>query len=416
MMPKIFRLGLLMLLLAWPAAAFAVPARERAIEQIPELMGRILESQEEIREREIEMTPVVEKYDGQLVAAKQGIEAAASEAEAAEALVDYVEAYASRLEAQDAGLRSIESAVVRMRADARDLMRAAELAGRAEETPAERQTFYQGHFQGVAAGTAELATRLEREEEAATAGAVLHASWASHGALDIPLPELGPDGAIAFARKVEGLYARYQARSNQLRAERGAVRRLLDLLIERQLAQRLDSLFSGENAIGLGALLSGEGKSQDWQDLGNVVSRALGLPSGGDYRVVRNTMSLDRLDYFARGRYEPRDWKTEVVRRYLHGAPQREVDDAIFEMLQREAYLTSCDVSVAAARGELVGWRLVGRMPEEYGSAVLESVLERAGFDLGLRSLFDGDQSAMTAAARSPGPPKLRRGSRYGAR
>ena len=130
---------------------------------------------------------------------------------------------------------------------------------------------------------------------------MLHASWASHGALDLPLPELGPDGAVAFARKVEGLYARFQARSNQLRAERRAVRRLLDLLIERQLAQRLDSLFAGSDAVGLGALLSGTDKSQDWQDLGQVVARTLGLPSGGVDTSGRTTESLDRLDYFARG-------------------------------------------------------------------------------------------------------------------
>ena len=89
-------------------------ARERAIEQIPELMGRILESQEEIRERESEMTPVVERYDRKLVDSKKAIENASSEQNAAEALVDYVEAYASRLEAQEAGLRSIEPAVVRI--------------------------------------------------------------------------------------------------------------------------------------------------------------------------------------------------------------------------------------------------------------------------------------------------------------
>ncbi len=34
-------------------------------------------------------------------------------------------------------------------------------------------------------------------------------------------------------------------------------------------------------------------------------------------------------------------WKAESMRRYLLGAPQRELDAAIFEMLQREAYLTS---------------------------------------------------------------------------
>jgi len=293
---------LLVALLA-PSASLAESGRERAIEQIPELMGRILESQEEVRERESELVPVIEGYNARLGTAKQQIEGAASEQAAAEALVDYVEAYAARLEAQEQGLRSIEEPVVRMRADARDLIRAAELARqRPGETREARDAFFADQFQGVASATGELARRLEREGEAATAGAVLHASWASHGALELPLQELGPDGAIGFARKVEGLYARFQARSNQLRSERRAVRRLLDMLIERQLAQRLDSLFAGGEGLGLGALLSGEGKSADWQDLGAVVSRALGLPldapgMGGE----RHTASLERLDYFARG-------------------------------------------------------------------------------------------------------------------
>ena len=74
------------------------------------------------------------------------------------------------------------------------------------------------------------------------------------------------------------------------------------MLIERQLAQRLDQLFAGGQGLGLGAILSGDGKSQDWQDLGGVVSRTLGLPSDGVY-VVQDTASLDRLDYFARGEH-----------------------------------------------------------------------------------------------------------------
>ena len=295
-------LGLALAAFVAPEAGLAATARERAIEQIPELMGRILESQEEIRERESEMTPVVRRYESDLVAAKRAIESSSSEEHAAEALVDYVEAYASRLEAQESGLRSIEASVVRMRADARDLIRAARNAGRDIETPEQRKAFFGEQFQGVAVGTAQLADRLERADEAATAGAVLNASWASHGALQLPIPQLGPDGAVAFARKVEGLYARFQARRNQLAAERVAVRRLLDVLIERQLAQRLDDLFAGGDGLGLGALLAGDGKSQDWQDLGGVVSRTLGLPSGGGY-VVRDTVSLDRLDYFARGEH-----------------------------------------------------------------------------------------------------------------
>ncbi len=286
-----------------PVVAMAAP-RGRAIEQIPELMGRILESQEEIRAAENEMKPVVERYNQKLATAKQRIEQAASEQMAAEALVDYVEAYASRLEAQEAGLHSIESAVVRMRADARDLTQAARAAGRGVrgETREERQEFYGEQFQGVAAATGELAERLERQDEAVTAAAVLHASWSSHGALELPFEQLGPEAALAFGRRVEGLYARYQARSNQLVAEKRSVRRLLDVLIERQLAQRLDALFAGSDSIGLGALLAGDGKSQDWQDLGAVVSRTLGLPAGaGGVGFEHSTASMEKLDYFASG-------------------------------------------------------------------------------------------------------------------
>ena len=283
-----------------PASGRTAPARERAVEQIPELMGRILESQEQIREQESEMTPVLRGYDDRLMEAKRGIDGSSSEDEAADALVAYVEAYASRIEVQEEGLRAIESALVRMRADARELVRAAETAGQRRDSPEERQEFFGEQFQGVAVATGELAERLDRQDEASTAGAVLNASWASHGALDLPLPELGPEGATTFARKVEGLYARHQARSKQLRAERRAVRRLLDLLIERQLARRLDSLFAGSDALGLGSLLSGDDKSHDWQDLSFVVGRALGLPSRGGGEGGSDA-SLERLDYFANG-------------------------------------------------------------------------------------------------------------------
>ncbi len=289
--------------LALAAAAQAAPsrARERAIEQIPELMGRILESQEEIRERESEMVPLFEEYAAHLEQSKRDIQSASSESEAAEALVDYVETYAQRLETQEAGLRDIEGAVVRMRADARELARAAQVAGAGREPPEQRHRLFQDQFQGVALATRELATRLQREDEAATAGAVLRARWPSHATLNLPMEHLGPDSALAFARKLEGLYARLRAHSNQLRVERGAVRRLLDLLIERQLSQRLDSLFAGSDSVGLGMLLSPDGKSSDWQDLNSVVSRTLGLPAAGEGGAGRDTASLEQLDYFIRG-------------------------------------------------------------------------------------------------------------------
>jgi hypothetical protein len=107
---------------------------------------------------------------------------------------------------------------------------------------------------------------------------------------------------------------------------------------------------------------------------------AAGLLLGSDGSADNDSCREWRQDHFS--------WKTETLRRYLRGAPQPEVDAAVFEVLQREAYLTSCEVSVRNGRDDLVGWRLVGRNPEEYGTVVVESVLERAGFDLGLESIF----------------------------
>ena len=107
----------------------------------------------------------------------------------------------------------------------------------------------------------------------------------------------------------------------------------------------------------------------------------------------------------ARAAEEPcREWRVEhrrltaeVLRAWLGGAPQREVDASVFELLQREAWLTSCDLPPETARDELVGWRLVGRAPDHYGAAVVESVLERAGFDPALGHMFrraGGERSA----------------------
>ena len=114
-------------------------------------------------------------------------------------------------------------------------------------------------------------------------------------------------------------------------------------------------------------------------------------------------------------RGEHRAWKTEGLRRVLHGAPQRELDEAIFELLQREAYLTSCDSPVESSRRSMVGWRLVGRVPDEYGSVVVEALLDNAGFDVGLRDQLTVHDTAV--ASRSPRgarflPRWLRNGSR----
>ena len=286
------------------AAGGAERGRERAIELIPELMGRILETQEEIRERDRAVANEVERFDRKLETSRDAIENAKDEDQAAEALVDYIEAYSARLDEQHAGLVGIESSVVRMRADARELARIAEVTKQPGHTREEKRAFFADHYQGIAAGTGELAKRLGREAEASSVGSVLRASWGTHGGLQIPIPEVGPDGAIAFARKVEGLYARVQARSNQLRAERRSVRQLLDVLIERRLANRLDQLFEGGDAASLGALLAGDGEIADWEDLNHLVHRALDLPASGagaNALASRSRNSMERLDYFADG-------------------------------------------------------------------------------------------------------------------
>jgi len=94
---------------------------------------------------------------------------------------------------------------------------------------------------------------------------------------------------------------------------------------------------------------------------------------------------------------EHHHWKKEVVGRYLSPVAQAELDEAVFDLIQREAYRTSCDGSARAARGDRVGWRFVGRLPDEFALAVVESVLESGGFDVSLQSLVGTPQVAARA-------------------
>ena len=87
-------------------------------------------------------------------------------------------------------------------------------------------------------------------------------------------------------------------------------------------------------------------------------------------------------------RVEHHHWKSEAVRRYLDGSSGKALDTALFELLQREAYLTSCNLPVGSARESFVGWRLVGLGADEYGRAVVESLLTESGLTLDLRSWF----------------------------
>ncbi len=103
-------------------------------------------------------------------------------------------------------------------------------------------------------------------------------------------------------------------------------------------------------------------------------------------------------------RGEHAHWRAEAVSRYLRGAPQSALDAAVFELLQREAWLTSCKVPVHTARDAHVGWRLVDRDADEYGAAVVESLLAQAGFDLALGALRT-DPAPLPAVAS---PPRFR--------
>jgi hypothetical protein len=87
---------------------------------------------------------------------------------------------------------------------------------------------------------------------------------------------------------------------------------------------------------------------------------------------------------------EHAEWKSKVLGRYLGDAPQRKIDEAVFELMQREAYLTSCPTKVRALRPHMVGWRLVDRDVDGYAAAVIESILEEGGLDLDLRARFEG--------------------------
>ncbi len=86
-------------------------------------------------------------------------------------------------------------------------------------------------------------------------------------------------------------------------------------------------------------------------------------------------------------RVEHREWKVEALQAFLRSRPRASQDETLFEVLQREAYLTSCDPNLRATRAEMVGWRLVGRSADEYPVALTESVLAAGGFDLELRHL-----------------------------
>ena len=82
------------------------------------------------------------------------------------------------------------------------------------------------------------------------------------------------------------------------------------------------------------------------------------------------------------------DWKARALSLYLSDASQRELDAAMFEIVQLEAYLTACAGSVAGQRERLVSHRTLQRPVDEYAAVVPESLLDQAGFDLSLDTVL----------------------------
>jgi hypothetical protein len=102
---------------------------------------------------------------------------------------------------------------------------------------------------------------------------------------------------------------------------------------------------------------------------------------------------------------EHENWKARVVALYLGDASQQELDAAMFEVVQLEAYLTACEGPLPAHRARLVSNRTIGRPVDEYAATVPESLLEQAGFDLSLERFFMPGERAerlSEAAASSP--------------
>jgi len=106
---------------------------------------------------------------------------------------------------------------------------------------------------------------------------------------------------------------------------------------------------------------------------------------------------------------EQREAGERVLGLYLSGAPDRQLDLAMFELLQKEAYLTACPLSVEFARSYLVGWRLVGRPRSDFASAVVDSLLGRAGYDVELAGLLGSSEVLAIRAPAKPQPSQRRR-------
>lgn len=85
--------------------------------------------------------------------------------------------------------------------------------------------------------------------------------------------------------------------------------------------------------------------------------------------------------------------KAEYIRLYLDPSVSAEkLDRRLYDMLQLESYLLSCNLPEQRRRRSLVGWRLIDKSADSFGQAVLASAYAEAGLELHPRSVFGSEQ------------------------
>lgn len=84
--------------------------------------------------------------------------------------------------------------------------------------------------------------------------------------------------------------------------------------------------------------------------------------------------------------------KADYIRLYLDpSVSAAALDRRLYELLQLESYLLSCDIPEQRLRRSLVGWRLIGKPADSFGGEVFASAYAEAGLQLNPRSVF-GDE------------------------
>ncbi len=215
---------LLALLAAGPAGA--LPAPEHGERELAQLRQRIRASQQAIQATQAELAPRIARHRADQARARARIEHAADRGEAAHAFQIYTAAYAARLDAQLRGVTAILSSLVRMQVDTRRLVRTSASTNPGERDDPERR-FLEDQLQGLAGATRELAVRLERREEGAAVGDVLHTSWESRVELDALTQAVGRDHVVTLGRRLDGLVDRVRERFGELRRERDELGRIV---------------------------------------------------------------------------------------------------------------------------------------------------------------------------------------------